>query len=99
LASSTLSRSESKDPVARRAALAVPYLEMIARQVDVRDKAEDTIAQGVAAARLQGATWAQCGQALGITREGAFKRFGSQGPEALPRSLQGDRLDGPDSLA
>ena len=41
------------------------------------DAARQSLADEVERARHAGATWSEIGQALGMTRQGAFQRFGA----------------------
>jgi len=43
--------------------------------VEERGAVEDRITQAVNRARAEGATWAMVGMALGVTRQGALKRY------------------------
>jgi hypothetical protein len=51
-------------------------LGLIVDAVAQRRQAEDTIERRVAMARVNGVTWDQIAQALGVTRQGAQKRYG-----------------------
>ena len=50
-------------------------LNEIMDAVEAREDAEDRISRAVDRAREEGATWAMIGQALGVTRQGALKRY------------------------
>ena len=60
------------------------------------DAARRSLADGVERARHAGASWSEIGQALGMTRQGAFQRFGAlrqlhdepelEGRDARPQS-------------
>lgn len=50
-------------------------LNEIMDAVEDRDDTERRISRAVARAREEGATWAMIGQALGVTRQGALKRY------------------------
>lgn len=51
----------------------------------LRALAETTLHAEVAQARAAGVTWASIGQALGVTRQAAFQRFGAKGREVDAR--------------
>ena len=72
--------------MARRAASGDP--EDLARLREVIDKAEASLGLAVAGLRSQGHSWAQIGQALGMTRQSAWERFSkdpSGQPDTAPR--------------
>ena len=60
------------------------------------DTARRSLAEEVERARQAGASWSEIGQALGMTRQGAFRRFGAvrqrhdeperEGGDARPQS-------------
>lgn len=49
---------------------------IIAAAVEVKSTADSALAAAIRAARAHGATWQLVGDALGITRQAAFQRFG-----------------------
>jgi len=51
-------------------------LKAITDGVGRRDQAEDAIEAAVTQARHDGASWTMIGSALGISRQGALKRYG-----------------------
>ncbi|MFK0240704.1 DUF3887 domain-containing protein [Microbacterium sp. NPDC090281] len=51
----------------------------------LRSLSESTLHAEVAEARAAGVTWASIGQALGVTRQAAFQRFGAKGKEVDAR--------------
>lgn len=58
------------------AALEAAPLREIAAGIVRRERAERDITQAVGRARAAGLSWAVIGAALGITRQGALKRYG-----------------------
>ncbi|NHN56235.1 hypothetical protein G9U51_10660 [Calidifontibacter sp. DB0510] len=52
-------------------------IRAITAAVDRRQRVETEIAEHVAAARAAGFSWAVIGEALGVTRQGALKRYGA----------------------
>ena len=70
---STVPDMGSLSPVASRT------LDRAAEWRRVEARARDEAHQAVEVARMLGATWAQVGQALGITRQSAQQRFGGAG--------------------
>lgn len=51
-------------------------LDDVARALGNLDAAESRMRHSVARAREEGATWAEVGEALGVTRQAAQQRFG-----------------------
>lgn len=51
-------------------------LRAIAVAVERRSEAEEALARAVAAAREAGLSWGSIGAVLGVTRQGALKRYG-----------------------
>lgn len=75
-----------RDPLERAPVAAGPSpsgrsiaLEDLAGYVADRRELEDLIAETVAAARAQGATWTALAGALGVTPQAVQKRYGSRG--------------------
>jgi hypothetical protein len=59
-----------------RALVSVRVAEDLRRLVGARQDAEQALAARVADARAEGASWAVIGQALGVTRQAAYERYG-----------------------
>ena len=51
-------------------------LKAITDAISQRDQAQGAIEAAVTQARLDGASWTMIGSALGISRQGALKRYG-----------------------
>ncbi len=68
----TANDGEGPDPIASYTGTA---LREIMDAVEARSEAEDRISHAVDRAREEGATWAMIGLALGVTRQGALKRY------------------------
>lgn len=54
--------------------------DSLARLAEARralDRAQQQVVEGVSTARAAGHSWAEIGAALGVTRQAAFKRFGT----------------------
>lgn len=63
---------EGPDP---RATYAGEMLHELANAVDARNAADSAIVEAVFRARDRGASWQAIGDMLGMTRQGAMKRF------------------------
>lgn len=64
---------------------AVDHIRDAARSLDI---AQQGLAEAVAQARREGVTWAAVGECLGITRQAAFKRFGTPIDPRTRRPMQ-----------
>lgn len=66
---------------------------------EVRRLADHLLAVAVEAARADGATWAQVGEALGTTRQAAFQRFGRPVDPRTGEPMNDTVFDGAGDLA
>lgn len=51
------------------------YPECLRRYADIRDEAERWVTHGVRGAIESGCTWAEVGEALGVSRQAAHERY------------------------
>lgn len=68
------------------------FMDNLLRALNALQDAEQNLANAVAAERALGKSWADIGRRLGITRQAAFKRFGTTtniltGEQMTPRNL------------
>ena len=53
-----------------------PYLDEVAKCAKIGDLTASLLKQAVAAARGEGKTWKEIGEAIGISHQGVQQRFG-----------------------
>jgi hypothetical protein len=64
--------------------LLTPDERKLRKLVEERQRLQSVIDTAVARQRRTGATWATIGKLLGITTEGARKRYGARGGAIIP---------------
>ncbi len=64
-----------------RTATSSQLLEVVALAWAIHEAARVGLDDSVGLARQRGCTWAEIGQALGVTRQAAYRRFGRSTPD------------------